>query len=113
VSSSDEWDRRRYARIPAGELVSFSPFAGASGLGEARNISLGGICFTVVGCKVEPGDLLQVSFNVGEETVNAVGRIVRATALDDITLEIGLEFVRIDPWAVRLLEEREDVGAAN
>jgi hypothetical protein len=48
--------------------------------------------------------MLQVSFNVGDQTIEAVGRVVWTKSLDDITTEVGLEFVRIDPWAVRLLE---------
>jgi c-di-GMP-binding flagellar brake protein YcgR len=98
-------DRRKYPRIASDQLVSFTPVAGAPALADAGDISLGGICIKVVGCKLSKGDLLLVNFNVGEQTIEAVGRLVRLKQMDDITAEIGLEFVRIDPWAARLLEE--------
>lgn len=59
----------------------------------------------VVGCELRKGDLMLVNFNVGEQTIEAVGRVVRLKKMDDITAEVGLEFVRIDPWAAQLLEE--------
>ena len=59
----------------------------------------------VVGCELRKGDLMLVNFNIGEQTVEAVGRVVRLKKMDDITAEVGLEFVRIDPWAASLLEE--------
>ncbi len=59
----------------------------------------------VVGCELRKGDLMLVNFNVGEQTIEAVGRVVRLKKMDDITAEVGLEFVRIDPWAAGLLEE--------
>jgi hypothetical protein len=34
----------------------------------------------------------------------AIGRVVWATELDPITLEVGLEFIEIDPSALELLE---------
>ena len=43
-------------------------------LGVSRNLSLGGIRFEAVGCEIDLDDLLQVTFNVGEETVVAVGK---------------------------------------
>jgi hypothetical protein len=101
-------DRRKYPRIPSDQLVSFTPFGGAPSLGDAGDVSLGGIRIKIVGCKFREGDLLVVNFNVGEQTIEAVGRVVWLKQMDDITVEIGLEFVRIDPWAARLLEEEVD-----
>jgi hypothetical protein len=37
--------------------------------------------------------------------VGAVGRVVRTKTLDAITLEVSIEFARIDPWGEQLLEE--------
>ncbi len=98
-------DRRKYPRIPSDQLVSFTPFAGSPSLGDAGDVSMGGIRLTIVGCELRKGDLLLVNFNVGEQTIESVGRVVWLKQMDDITVEIGLEFVRIDPWAARLLEE--------
>jgi hypothetical protein len=104
MGSAKSRERRKYPRIPTDELVSFAPFAGSPSLGQGGDVSLGGIRFTAVGCELRYDDMLQVSFNVGDQTIEAVGRVVWTKSLDDITTEVGLEFVRIDPWAVRLLE---------
>ncbi len=101
-------DRRKYPRIPSDQLVSFTPLGSGPSLGDAGDVSLGGIRIKIVGCEFREGDLLVVNFNVGEQTIEAVGRVVWLTQMDDITVEIGLEFVRIDPWAARLLEEEVD-----
>ena len=100
-----ESDRRKYPRLSNDLLVSFTPFAGAPSLGDAGDVSLGGIRLKVVGCKLRKGDLLCINFNVGEQTIESVGCVVWIREMDDITAEVGLEFVRIDPWAARLLEE--------
>ncbi len=104
MGSARSTERRKYLRIAADELVSFAPFAGSPALGQSRDVSLGGIRFTAAGCNFRCNELCQVSFNLGDETVEAVGRVVWTKPLDDITHEVGLEFVRIDPWAARLLE---------
>ncbi len=101
-------DRRKYPRIPSDQLVSFTPLGSGPSLGDAGDVSLGGIRIKIVGCKLREGDLLVVNFNVGEQTIEAVGRVVWLKQMDDITVEIGLEFVRIDPWAARLIEEEVD-----
>ncbi len=101
-------DRRKYPRIASDQLVSFTPFGGAPSLGDADDVSLGGIRIKIVGCKFRKDDLLLVNFNVSEQTIEAVGRVVWLKQMDDMTAEIGLEFVRIDPWAARLLEEEMD-----
>ena len=101
-------DRRKYPRIPSDQLVSFTPLGSGPSLGDAGDVSLGGIRIKIVGCEFREGDLLVVNFNVGEQTIEAVGRVVWLKQMDDITVEIGLEFVRIDPWAARLLEEEMD-----
>jgi c-di-GMP-binding flagellar brake protein YcgR len=97
-------EHRKFPRVEIADLVSFTPFGGAPGLGEGRDVSLGGICFRVVGSRVVTGELLQLSFNMGEQTVDAVGRVVRTLQLDENATEVSLEFVRIDPWVARVME---------
>jgi hypothetical protein len=105
MDSGDTDSRRKNARIALDELVSFNTFAGANSLGQGEDVCLGGMRFKALGCSLMYDELLRVSFNVRGQTIEAVGRVVRMTKLDDITTEVALEFVRIDPWAVRLLEE--------
>ncbi len=102
-------ERRKHPRILIDELVSFTPFLGSSSLGQGVDVSLGGIRFRVVGCQLGHDEMVQVSFNVANQTVEAVGHVVQLQQLDDITIEVHLEFVRIDPWAARMLE-REAVA---
>ena len=112
MDSEDPRERRKTARIPIDELVSCTPFVGSSSLGQGVDVSLGGIRFRVVGCQLAQAVMLQVSFNLANQTIEAVGRVVRLQQLDDITSEVSLDFVRIDPWAARMLErEMEAVEA--
>ena len=60
---------------------------------------------TIIGYQPQKDELLQVSFNVGEETIEIVGSVVRVEQKDDVTAEVALEFIVIDPAAARLLEE--------
>jgi hypothetical protein len=68
------------------------------------DVSLGGIRFRVVGSRLITGELLRVSFTMGDQTVDAVGRVLRTRRLDENATEVALEFVRIDPWVARVLE---------
>ncbi len=97
-------DKREYARIQTNELLSIVPFAGFTQLAKGLDVSLGGIRFKSMGCELTPDELVQISFNLGDVTVEAVGRVVWTKPLDDIATEYAVEFVRIDPWAARLLE---------
>lgn len=98
-------ERRKYARIATEQVISFAPLDHREQLAVGRNLSAGGIRFQAVGCEIELGDVIRVTFNLGEETVVAVGRVAWATELDPITLDVGLEFLEIDPLALRLLDE--------
>ena len=69
-----------------------------------RIVSLGGIRFRVVGVSLVTGELLGVSFTMGDQTIDAVGRVVRTHRLDENATEVALEFVRIDPWVARVME---------
>jgi len=98
-------ERRKYQRIGTDQVISFAPVETRDLLGVSRNLSAGGIRFEAVGCEINLGDVLRVTFNVGHETVVASGKVVWATDTDPITLEVGIEFHEIDPEALRLLEE--------
>ena len=101
-------DRRKYARIATDQVISFAQLDENDRLALGRDVSAGGIRFEAVGCEVNLGEVLRLTFNVDGETVVAVGRVVWATELDPITLDIGIEFAEIDPRAAQLLEEFGD-----
>lgn len=98
-------ERRKYHRIGTDQVISFAEIDRPDRLAVSKNISGGGIRFETVGCEIDLGDVLRVTFNIGEHTVVATGRVVWATETDPISMEVGLEFIEIDPRAVRIMEE--------
>ena len=98
-------ERRKYRRIGTDQVVSFAPVDARELLGVSRDVSSGGIRFEAVGCEIELGEILRMTFSVGDQTVVAVGRVAWATEIDPLTLDVGLEFVEIDPEAAELLDE--------
>ena len=77
-------------------------------LAVSTDVSAGGIRFEAVGCELELGDTIRVTFNIGDQTVVAVGEVCWATELDAITSDIGLAFLEIDPSALRLIEDNTE-----
>jgi len=98
-------DRRKYSRIATDQVISFAPVDARDLLGVSRNVSQSGIRFEAIGCEIALGDILRVTFNLADQTIVAVGRVVWATEMDPITSEVGIEFIEIDPMALRLMEE--------
>jgi c-di-GMP-binding flagellar brake protein YcgR len=105
-------ERRKYQRIATDQVISFAPVETRDLLGVSRNLSIGGIRFEAVGCEINLGDTLRVTFNVGDHTVVAVGRVAWATEMDPITTDVGLEFIEIDPAAMQLLDDVTAVEAS-
>ena len=104
-AGSKDSDRRKYRRISTDQVISFAPVDTRDLLGVSRNLSTGGIRFEAVGCEIELGDVLRVTFNVGDRTVVAIGKVAWSTEMDPITTDVGLEFIEIDPSAINVLEE--------
>ena len=98
-------ERRKYRRIGTDQVISFAPVDTRDLLGVSRDMSIGGIRFEAVGCEIELGETLRVTFSVGDQTVVAVGRVAWSTELDPLTLDVGLEFVEIDPEAADMLND--------
>ena len=86
-------------------MISFAPVDARDLLGVSRDVSSGGIRFEAVGCEIEMGEVLRVTFSVGEQTVVAIGRVALSTEIDPMTLDVGLEFVEIDAMAIDMLDE--------
>jgi c-di-GMP-binding flagellar brake protein YcgR len=102
---SQRKERRKYRRIATDQVISFAPVAERDLLGVGRDVSSGGIRFEAIGCEIDLGDVLRVTFNVGHQTVVATGRVVWSTELDGISSDVGIEFIEIDPAAQQMLEE--------
>jgi hypothetical protein len=103
-------DRRKYARIDTGDMVSVAPLNERDRLAVSRDVSSGGIRFEAIGFELSLGEVLRVTFNLGETTVSATGRVAWVTELDPITLEVGLEFTEIDADTQLLIEQMAESG---
>jgi hypothetical protein len=86
-------------------MITLTPVGMPNLLGVGRDLSIGGIRFEAVGCEIEPGAVLRVTFTVGDQTVVAMGRVAWSTEIDPQTLDVGLEFIEIDPVAIDMLDE--------
>ncbi len=98
-------ERRKYRRIATDQVISFAPVDERDVLGVGRDVSSGGIRFEAVGCEIDLGDVLRVTFNIGENTVVAVGRVIWSTEIDAISSDVGIEFIEIDPRAQQMIDE--------
>jgi hypothetical protein len=98
-------ERRKHPRIRSDQTFTITPFAGRAMMAQCCDLSAGGIRFGIVGGNLRAGDLVRVTFNIGSETVAAIGSVLRVRELDPITAEVSLEFVRLDPWAAQLIEQ--------
>gem|GEM_PF-663754 len=98
-------ERRKFCRIGTDQVISFTEVDHPDQLAVSKNLSTGGICFEAVGIEIGLGDVLRITFNIGDQTVVATGKVVWATDTDPITQDVGIAFHEIDPDAVRLLEE--------
>ena len=104
-------DRRKYRRIATDQVISFAPIDTRDLLGVSRNVSVGGIRFEAVGCEINLGDDLRITFNIGELTVVVIGRVVWATEMDPITTDVGIEFLEIDPAVLELIEDASSAAS--
>ena len=65
-------ERRKYHRLATDQMISFAEVNADDRLGVSKNLSTGGISFEAVGCEITLGDVLRVTFNIGDYTVVAV-----------------------------------------
>jgi hypothetical protein len=98
-------ERRKYRRIATDQVISFAHLSERDVLGVGRDVSSGGIRFEAVGCEIDLGDVLRVTFNVGEHTVVAIGRVIWSTEVDAISSDVGIEFLEIDSVSQQMLDE--------
>jgi hypothetical protein len=104
MAGQEALDRRKYPRLGTDQIISFAEVDRKDQLAVGKNVSSGGISFEAVGCEINLGDTLRVTFNLGSQTVVATGTVVWATETDAFSVEVGLEFLEIDPQAMELLE---------
>ncbi|MCZ6464461.1 MAG: PilZ domain-containing protein [Proteobacteria bacterium] len=100
-------DRRKYLRIDTDQVISFAQVDRGDRRAVSKNLSTGGIRFEAVGVEIDQDEVLRVTFNIGDQTVVAIGKVVWAIDTDPITQDVGIEFIEIDPLALRLLQQGE------
>ncbi len=98
-------DRRKFHRIATEQVISYAEIDRSGRVAVSKDVSTGGIRFEAVGCEIALGDTLRITFNVMEQTIVATGLVVWATDTDPICVDVGIEFIEIDPLALHLLEE--------
>jgi hypothetical protein len=106
-----EKNRRKYHRIETDQVISYAEVDRPDRLAVSKDLSHGGIRFEAVGCEINLGDVLRITFNVGDETVVAVGRVIWSTDTDPITTDVGIEFIEVDPFALSLMDASPEIDA--
>ena len=104
-------ERRKYPRLGTEQIVSYAEVDRPDCFAVGKDLSMGGIRFETIGCEINLGDTLRVTFNLGTHTVVAVGTVAWATETDAFRTDVGIEFLEIDPRAIEILEtfESEEV----
>ncbi len=98
-------ERRKYQRIATDQVISFADAGTGEHRAVSRDLSVAGIRFEAVACEIETGEVLRVTFTVGDQAVVAIGKVAWATETDAFTTDVGLEFIDIDPTVITMLEE--------
>ncbi|MAI77877.1 MAG: hypothetical protein CL917_02955 [Deltaproteobacteria bacterium] len=99
-----EPERRKYPRIPTDQVLTIAPAGRDQVLAQGRDVSAGGIRFQVTGCEIELGEVLTVTFEIGQEQLTVSGRVAWATETDAWVTDIGFEFDRTDSVSMAKLE---------
>jgi hypothetical protein len=97
--------RRKYSRVGTDRIISFAPIDDRDLQAVSRDVSPGGIRFEAIGCEIELGEILRVTFSIQDQVVVAIGRVAWATELDAMTTDVGVEFVEVDSEVLELLDQ--------
>jgi hypothetical protein len=103
-------ERRAYSRIDYDTFVGISRATLVDVAAQARDLSLGGIRFTVEGLDLQLADTLRVALDIDGEPISVVGQLVRVTEVDENTQDVALAFYQVDPEALHILERNLPFG---
>lgn len=90
------FDRRKFPRVASDRVVSITRLDPRAALAHTVDMSAGGLRFQCIGLSVREGDLVRVTLTLGQRTLTLVGRLVRATALDQFTQDVAMQFLSLD-----------------
>jgi c-di-GMP-binding flagellar brake protein YcgR len=102
------FDNRKYSRFGSFLLTSYDclndndePFH--HGMGRALNVSEGGICLETH-TPIDAHDRLSITMMIGDDLVEANGRVVYCDVSKDEKYRSGVEFLQIEDSAMQVLE---------
>ena len=104
MRETGSFDRRKYVRIPTRQVVSISRADAAPRRALGSDISVSGIRFEIIGCEIELADVLTVDFQLEDQAVSALGRVVWCIDVDPIVQEVGFEFLELAPDSADFLQ---------
>jgi hypothetical protein len=97
-------DRRRFARLPSDSLISIAQLDTRTALAHALDVSIGGVRFQALALDLRQGEVVRVTFTFGDDTLSVVGQVLRAEALDEMTQDVAVAFLKMSDDARRMLE---------
>lgn len=106
--STGTGDRRQTPRVPHKQFAQAAQHDDATGvrneiLGVTADMSEGGLRFEAQDGFKE-GSEINISFSVGEEIIEADGRVVHFTPRDDGSVTMGIQFVNLSESDQRFIE---------
>ena len=102
------FDRRRYPRVDASHLVSYSHYDEEEGLedeGEmarTMDLSLGGVLIQVAKL-LKMGTVLKLEIGIEDHIIAAYGHIVHIKQVEDDLYDVGIQFTKISTEALKIL----------
>lgn len=95
---------RRYIRHPSSMPIDYRLSEGDAGLQRLRNVSAGGICFTVQKA-MEPGAVVQINIRVGDQDFVADGEVMWCKGVNGHH-DVGVRFSdAATVFTVRMVEQ--------
>ena len=101
-------NRRNHSRTGSFVLISYDclndddePFH--HGMGRAMNVSEGGICLETY-TTIDTHDKLSITMIIGDELVDANGRVVYCDVNKDEIYRSGVEFLEIEDSSIQVLD---------
>jgi len=73
-------------------------------MAHALDLSIGGVRFQCLGLDLRHGEVVRVTFTFDDETLSVVGQVLRAEALDEMTQDVALAFLKMSEEARVLLQ---------
>ncbi len=99
-------EKRKFVRLDTDKLgISLKKEDASEDIGDAKNISGGGVCLLLDEKKISVGDVLSIQLNLpNEKIITTKGRVVWISEFEIVggksekKFEAGIEFLSISPY---------------